>query len=223
MNNKSIKENKTGSETRPAQTAAMIGAVAEFPPTSTGSKFASEAVRIDYARSVPAEYLGLGSVPGTELPLLFDKLGERLAFERTGVRLYQKLIAKVEAFGEYEGGPTRNELLEILNEEHAHVMLLKSAIEQLDGDPTAMTPAADVVGNIGQGLVQVLSDARTTVVQCLDAMMVAELADGAGWGALIEIVRAAGHEGIAKAFEQAEQNEAQHRVKVQGWLAASRK
>jgi rubrerythrin len=223
MSNKAIEDNKTGSEMKPTQTSAMLGAVAEFPPTSTGSKFASEAVRIDYARSVPAEYVGLGSVPGTDQSMLFDKLGERLAFERTGVRLYQKLIAKLEAMGEFQGGPTRDELLEILNEEHEHVVLVKSAIEQLDGDPTAVTPAADVVGNIGMGLVQVLSDARTTVVQGLDAIMVAELADGAGWGALIELVRKAGHEGIAKAFEKAEKKEAEHRVKVDAWLAAARK
>jgi rubrerythrin len=223
MKNKAIMDNKTGIETRPAQAAAMNGAVAEFPPTSTGSKFASEAVRIEYARNVPAEYVGLGSVPAKQQQLLFDKLGERLAFERTGVRLYQKLIAKVEAFGEYAGGPTRDQLLEVLNEEHAHMVLLEKTIEQLDGDPTAMTPAADVAGTIAQGVVQVLSDARTTVVQCLDAMMVAELADGAGWETLIEIVRDAGFDQLAKAFEQAEQREAEHRAKVEAWLAASRK
>lgn len=222
MSNKAIMDNKTGIETRPAQAAAMAGAVAEFPPTSTGSKFASEAVRIDYARNVPAPYVGLGTVPGPEPTLLFDKLGERLAFERTGVRLYQKLIAKVEAFGEYAGGPTRDELLVLLNEEHSHMALLKVAIEQLDGDPTAMTPAADVVGTIAHGVVQVLSDPRTTVVQSLDAMLVAELADGAGWNVLVELVRKAGHEDLAKAFEVAEQNEAQHRVKVLAWLAAAR-
>lgn len=222
MKNKAITDNKTGIENRPAQAAAMAAAVAEFPPTSTGSKFAAEAIRIDYARNVPAPYVGLGTIPG-EPSLLFDKLGERLAFERTGVRLYQKLISKLEAFGEYDGGPTRDELLTLLNEEHCHVALLKDAIEQLDGDPTAVTPAADVAGNIAHGVIQVLSDARTTVVQSLEAMLVAELADNAGWNVLVEIVRDAGHEQLAKAFEQAEQTEAQHRVKVEGWLAASRK
>jgi rubrerythrin len=218
----SITDNKTGSENRPAQTAAMRGAVAEFPPSSTGSRVAADAVRIDYARKVPADDLGLGSVPGPGPALLFDKLGERLAFERSGVRLYQAMISKLEAFGEYPGGPTRDELLEILNEEHCHAAMLEEAIERLDGDPTAVTPAADVAANIGKGVVQVVTDPRTTVVQSLDAMLVAELADGAGWGALIDIVRKAGHEDLAKAFTLAEQTEAQHRVKVMSWLAASR-
>lgn len=218
-----MKTNKTGIENRPAQAAAMNAAVAEFPPTSTGSKVAAEGVRIDYARNVPAEYLGLGSIPGPEPTLLFDKLGERLAFERTGVRLYQKLIAKVEALGEYPGGPTRKELVEILQEEHTHMTMLEQSIERLDGDSTAMTPAADVAGTIAQGVVQVLSDARTTVVQCLDAMMVAELADEAGWGVLVEIVRDAGHDDLAKLFAQAEKNEEEHREKVARWLAAARK
>jgi hypothetical protein len=216
-------DNKTGGENRPAQTAAMRAAVAEFPPTSTGTRVAADAVRIDYARNVPVDYLGLGSVPGPGPAPLFDKLGERLAFERTGVRLYEVMISKLEAFGGYDGGPTRDELLVILNEEHCHLALLTDAIEQLDGDPTAVTPAADVAGTIAHGVVQVLTDPRTTVVQCLDALLIAELADGAGWDALIDLVRKAGHEDLAKAFTLAEQTEAQHRAKVDGWLAATRK
>jgi hypothetical protein len=214
-------ENKTGIETRPAQAAAMQGGVSEFPPTSTGSKFGADAVRIDYARNVPQDDRGLGSVPGPGPAPLFDKLGERLAFERSGVRLYEAMISKLEALGSYDGGPTRDELLQILNEEHCHLVLLKDAIERLNGDPTAMTPSADVAATIGHGVMQVVTDARTTVVQSLEAMLVAELADGAGWGALIDLVRKAGHADLAKAFALAEQTEAQHRAKVSGWLAAA--
>jgi rubrerythrin len=216
-------DNKTGIDTRPAQAAAMQSAVSEFPPSSTGTRFGADAVRIDYARNVPMDARGLGSVPGPGPAPLFDKLGERLAFERSGVRLYEALISKLEALGGYDGGPTRDELVQILNEEHAHFAMLKEAIERLNGDPTAMTPSADVAGTIGHGVMQVVTDARTTVVQSLEAMLVAELADGAGWGMLIELVRKEGHADLAKAFALAEQNEAQHRVKVTGWLAAANK
>jgi rubrerythrin len=221
MNDKS--SNKTGAELRPAYTAAMEAATDEFPPTSTGSPFGADVVRIETAQSVEQKDLGLGSVPGPAPKLLFDKLGERLAFERTGVRLYEIMISKLEAFGGYQGGPTREQLLKILNEEHRHLALLHGAIQRLDGDPTAMTPAADVAGTIAQGVIQVVSDPRTTVVQGLEAMMVAELADGAGWRGLIEITRKAGHRDLADRFEEAEEVEEQHRAKVEAWLAASRK
>ncbi|MFO7566170.1 MAG: ferritin-like domain-containing protein [Enhygromyxa sp.] len=214
--------NKTGAELKPAEVAAMEAASKEFSPTSTGSKFGADGVRIDYARSVDEKDLGYGSVPGPEPKQLFDLLGERLAFERTGVRLYQSMISKLEAFGRHQGGPTREELLEILNEEHSHLMLLQDAIAQLDGDPTAMTPAADVAGNLAQGVIQVVTDPRTTVVQCLEATLVAELADGAGWRGLIEVTRRAGYEDLAKRFEEAEQAEEKHRAKVESWLLAAR-
>jgi rubrerythrin len=219
MNGKS--NNKTGAELRPAHVAAMEAATTEFPPTSTGSKFGAHTVRIDYARSVEDKDLGYGSVPGKQPSVLLDKLGERLAFERTGVRLYEIMISKLEAFGSYRGGPTRAQLLKILNEEHAHLMLLNDAIQKLDGDPTAVTPAANVAGNIASGVIKVVSDPRTTVVQCLDAMLVAELADGAGWRGLIELTRRAGHRDLAKRFEQAERLEEQHRSMLEAWLKAA--
>lgn len=220
MNGKST--NKTGAELRPAELAAMEAAAAEFPPTSTGSRFGADKVRIEQARSVDPTDLGYGSVAGPGPELLFDKLGERLAFERTGVRLYEIMISKLEAFGPYPGGPTREQLLQILNEEHCHLALLDDAIQRLDGDPTAITPAANVAANLGNGILRVVSDPRTTVVQSLEAMMVAELADGAGWRGLIDVTRRAGHEDLAKIFEESERVEEQHRAKLEAWLAASR-
>ncbi|HLT39222.1 MAG TPA: ferritin-like domain-containing protein [Enhygromyxa sp.] len=214
-------KNKTGVSSNPKMAKAMRDAVAEFPPTSTGTRHGDEAVRIGYAREVEPGSLGYGSVPGPEPKLLSDKLGERLAFERSGVRLYETLISKLEAFGGYQGGPTRADLLQILNEEHCHASLVHDAILELGGDPTAVTPAADLVGVIAGGVVQVVTDPRTTLVQCLEAILVAELADNAGWELLIAIARKAGKNELAKSFELAKQTEEQHRAKIEAWLAAA--
>jgi hypothetical protein len=213
--------NKTGAAAKPEMLAQMLAAAAEFPPTSVGSPFAAHAVRIAYAREVEPGSLGYGSIPGPTPSLLADKLGERLAFERSGVRGYEILISKLEAFGRYEGGPTRAQLEQIMNEEHCHFSLLLSAIADLGGDPTAVTPSADLVGVIAQGMVQVLSDPRTTLIQGLETIYVAELADNAGWGALIEIARMAGHERLVESFVEAEQTEERHREQVEAWLAAA--
>jgi hypothetical protein len=47
-----------------------------------------------------------------EMVLLVDKLGERLAFERSGTRLYETLLSKFDSYGPFEGGPERAELEE---------------------------------------------------------------------------------------------------------------
>lgn len=221
MPNQLPDKNKTGISSNPKMAKAMLAAVDDFPPTSTGTRFGDDAVRIAYAKSVEPDDRGYGSIPGPEPKLLSDKLGERLAFERSGVRLYEILISKREALGGFQGGPSRKDLLEILNEEHCHASLVHDAIVKLGGDPTAVTPSADLVGVVAGGVLQVLADARTTLVQGLEAILVAELADNAGWELLIELARKAKLGDLVKSFEQAKQTEAQHRAKVEAWIAAA--
>ena len=51
-----------------------------------------------------------------------DKIGERLAFERTGTRLYEALVSKHEAFGSFPGGPSgagEDALVEPFEQAHA--------------------------------------------------------------------------------------------------------
>src|SRR6185312_13071857 len=76
-----------------------------------------------------------------ESPTLFlNLLGERLAFERTGVRLYEAIIDKLPAFAANGGasGPSVTELREMQEEELRHVDVVRRAIEKLGGDPTAV-------------------------------------------------------------------------------------
>jgi bacterioferritin (cytochrome b1) len=229
--------NKTGVATNRDGAQQMGEAAAKFPPTSTGTIVGDDKVRIEYAKDVDADEQGYGSVPapsgfagkarvliagllGGEPMRMIDKLGERLAFERTGVRLYEGLISKHEAFGGFDGGPSRSELMTILNQEHAHFKLLEDVILRLDGDPTAMTPSADLALTVGAGVLQVITDPRTTLRQGLEAILVAELADREGWNLLIELARKAGNTQMLALFEQAERIEEQHVVALRRWLAA---
>jgi rubrerythrin len=173
-------------------------------------------VRMEYA----AEAEPVGSTPeprkaGIEA-LLTDKLGERLAFERTGVRLYDALLAKCGANGKV-GAPPLKELEHLREEEAEHFALIGKAIESLGGDPTAQTPAADITGVEGAGLMQVLTDPKTTVAQALHAILVAEMVDNAAWEELIEIAEAAGKSELVEQFGTAMEQEAEHLEKVQGW------
>lgn len=118
--------------------------------------------------------------------LLMDKLGERLAFERTGTRLYEALASKHSAFGSFAGRPRRDDLAHVPQEEYRHFTILQSAIEPLGGDPTAVTPAANLHATAAHGINQVIVDPRTTLLQSLEALLIAELAQAAGEDKLVQ-------------------------------------
>ena len=69
--------------------------------------------------------------------------------------------------------------------------MLQAAIEQLGGDPTAVTPSANLQATAAHGIQKVVVDPRTTLLQ-LEAALVAELTDNACWEALIELAQEAG-------------------------------
>jgi hypothetical protein len=132
------------------------------------------------------------AVMGEQPTLFMDKLGERLAFERSGTRLYEALLSKYDAFGSFAGGPNKADLEHICEEEYRHFMMLQAAIEQRGGDPTAVTPAANLSATASQGIPQVIVDPRTTLLQSLEAVLIAELFDNACWETLVELAQQAG-------------------------------
>jgi rubrerythrin len=170
----------------------------------------------------PARVKGMAStvmdkLKGANPEVLIDKLGERLAYERTGVRLYEALIVKVSAAS---SGPVVDigELQQIRDDELSHFNLLARTLQQIGADPTAMTPCADITGVQAMGHLQVLTDPRTTVSQALSSMLHIELGDNASWELLIELAQAAGHDDIAQSFMPALATEAHHLQLVQAWF-----
>jgi rubrerythrin len=225
--------NRTGTAVAPQRIQEMLSGMEEFPPSSHGGPQDTAQVRIAYAQEAEP----LGSVPppaslkGTvqtavkavmgEKPMLFmDKLGERLAFERTGTRLYEALVSKYDAFGSFTGGPSREDLEHVLQEEYRHFTMLQSAIVQLGGDPTAVTPSANLHATATLGINKVIVDPRTTLLQSLEAILVVELTDNACWEALIELAEGAGEDDLVKQFGGARVTEQEHLQKVQAWVAA---
>jgi rubrerythrin len=160
-------------------------------------------------------------VQGHKPTVFIDKLGERLAFERTGTRLYEAVMSKIEAADPHPDGPTRSDLELIRNDEHRHFAMLRDAILQLGADPTAMTPCADLVAVAGLGWVQAVTDPRTTLNQCLDILLVAELADQGGWELLIGLAEQLEFDDLAHQFRAALVEEEQHVIRVRGWLNAA--
>jgi rubrerythrin len=210
--------NRTGVAAAADRASRMITAVEEFPPTSEGNGLAIGAVRVQYVGA------GQGAADRSRLteetPLLIDKLGERLAFERTGTRLYEALLSKHEAYGSFEGGPSREDITHILSEELQHFHMLAKVIKSLGGDPTELTPSANLQLAALHGVGQVLVDPRTNLIQSLEAIAIAELADNECWETLTGLARLAAHEELAERCEEALLTEQEHLEKVRAWLAA---
>ena len=215
-------DNHTGVKLNPELAAEMIQGTIEFGPTSSGGADLIAENRIRAARqSEPAATMPPSvDVALERLPLL-DKLGARLQFERTGTRLYEALISKLDAYGTFRGGPSRADLEHIRDEELAHFQLVQQTIVQLGGDPTAVTPCANIQATASKGICDVLVDPRTTLIECLDAIIVAELADHESWEQLVTVVAAMGLVDLVPLIQQAETTEREHLASVRGWIAAA--
>lgn len=222
--------NRTGIGMSPIDSKELIEGSEKSTPSSAGSAHAIAEVRIEEAREQgiigtlppPTSVKGavttiVGSI-GKNPSVFLDKLGERLAFERTGARLYEGLLAKFEALGSYKGGPTRELLEEFHAEELQHFHLLRNAMEKMGADPTAVTPSADIAGVEATGILQVIADPRTTLAQSLHAMLVAELADNEGWDMLVELATNMGNEDIFAEFNNALQEEEKHLAYLRQWV-----
>ena len=226
--------NRTGIAMSPIDSRRTIEAAEEVTPGGHADRQMLEHERVRWARDAhpvgsvppPGTMKGLAKtvlerLQGHKPTVFIDKLGERLAYERTGIRLYEAAIAKLEAANVHEGGPTRVELEKIREDEHCHFLIIRDAIRQLGADPTAMTPCADVAGVAGLGWVQVLSDPRTTLTQCLDVMLIVEHGDVAGWELLTELAAGLGLDDLAGQFRAADAVEREHASKLRGWLGAT--
>lgn len=234
--------NRTGIATSPIDSKRLVEAAndgASADGDSATLAIASQVNPLEAERLVWAQQAGpVGSMPppaslkgtfktlmeqvqGHKPTVFLDKLGERIQFERTGTRLYDALLVKFDAADVHQGGPTRAELQRIRDDEHRHFLLLCQAMEKLGADPTAQTPCADVIANAGAGWVQVLCDPRTTLTQCLDVILVAELADTDGWMLLADLAAGLGFDDLSREFRTAMAQEEEHLMRVRAWVSAA--
>lgn len=159
------------------------------------------------------------ALAGHRMHVLLDKLAERAAFERSGVRLYDAMLVKAQRLDRLPGDMTLEALQQIRDDEAAHFALLCESIERLGGDSTSMTPCADVAGVQGLGLLQAMNDPRTTLAQSLQTLLAAELIDNASWELLIGLAESFGQDTLALEFGNALANETRHEARVRAWLA----
>ena len=229
-NRTEIGMNRTGMQMAPAQMEKMKEVTELTNPSSEGDANALAGLRAQYILdadplgTVPPPLTVKGAVKSTmklvggKRPQVFlDKLGERLAFERSGTRLYDALIGKCEVASSLPDAISLDQLRHFRQEEAQHFALVADCIRELGGDPTAQTPCADLAGVESSGLMQVVTDPKTTVNQSLHAILVAELADGAAWDELVVLAQEMGYGEMAARFEECAAHEAEHLASVLQW------
>lgn len=227
--------NRTGMDMSPIDSRQLVSDVEELTPqgksrgngtmASLEKQYINEA---DPIGSVPIPGTprgllksGLEKFKGRNPELFINKLGERLAFERSGYRFYQAVIRKCEAAsdGKRALGPVSlRKLKHIRDEEGEHFLLVKEMMETLGADPTAQTPDANVSGVAAMGIQRVLADPRTSLAHCLEMLLTLEMTDNAGWELLIKLAQEFGQDEMAERFQQALFQENEHLETVRSWL-----
>jgi len=224
-----VGRNRTGLASSPIDARAMLENSSVSVPSGRNAR---EIFNLRLADSRDAEPVGtmpppptlkgiakaaLEKLRGNEPMVFLDKLGERLAYERTGVRLYEALLVKFEASRSQDPTITSQALMEIRADELAHAGLLRDAIELLGGDPTVMTPCASISAVASMGFMQALTDPRTTFTQALGVVLTVELNDSAAWELLIDLANGLGLDDLTQDFREALAEEQRHLERIKAW------
>jgi len=141
---------------------------------------------------------------------LLDLLVERLTFERTTIKLYDSVIAKLSASKDasFVGGMIP-QIAKCRNEEKDHEVWLESQIRMLNGNPEVATDLSDLIERESKGIRDVVAH-DSEVNHLLHALMIAELVDDNGWKLLLELADEAGDDDARQAFRQRAQTEQRH-------------
>jgi bacterioferritin (cytochrome b1) len=141
---------------------------------------------------------------------ILDVLSGRLVFERTGVRLYDTVIRKIELQSAPRYHAVLGQLHEIRDEEREHADWLEAQIRALGGNPDEKTDLAQLEAEESRGIESVIVDGHDKVIHLLHALLAAELADNAGWDLLVKLADDTGDRAAKRAFTKRLAEEAKH-------------
>lgn len=149
---------------------------------------------------------------------LLDLLSERLCFERSGVKLYDKVIERMRSSSEPAIKKMLDQMQEHRNQEKEHEEWLEECIRELGGDDKQLTEKARLVQEMSKGIEQVvMSDPQ--IPHLFQALLAAELVDNAGWDLLVDLADEAGDRAATKEFKKRLREEEEHLVLMRGVMA----
>jgi len=141
---------------------------------------------------------------------VLDVLSGRLAFERTGVKLYDAAIQKIERNPEPRYHRLLDYLRRIRHEEKEHEEWLEAQIRSLGGTAHETTTMSELETEESKGVVAVIVDGHQQVPHLLHALLAAELADNAGWELLVKLADDAGDRDAKRQFQRRLLDEVKH-------------
>ena len=136
---------------------------------------------------------------------------------RSGMMDFAKPVLRA---GEGETTSSVKDLEQIYKEEKKHFELLQTAITELGGDATVETRSADVAGILSHGILQMVTDPRTTIALTLQAILTAEIMDNDGRQILIELAGELGQTRLKEQCQRAKDAEQIHLQTVHDLLSS---
>jgi len=144
---------------------------------------------------------------GTNVSRVIDLLNERLTFERSGVKLYDKILERMRT--DPQAALMMEQMQEHRDEEKEHEEWLEKQIRALGGDARSPSEKSILVRAESQGIEHVIErDAQ--LPHDFHALLIAELADNAGWDLLVQLADEVGDRDAKKEFKKRLHEEEEH-------------
>jgi len=140
---------------------------------------------------------------------VIDLLNERLAFERTGVRLYDRILLRMRLSDDPQMERMIDRMQRFRDQEWEHEEWLEEQIRALHGDDHLPTEKSVLVMAETQGIERVVHrDPR--LPHDFHALLTAELADNGGWDLLVRIADEFGDYDAKREFRKRLREEQEH-------------
>lgn len=117
---------------------------------------------------------------------LLDLLTERLTFERTSVKLYDMILAKMKASGDKPILAMVGQMTKQRNEEKDHEEWLEEQVRELGSDAHTETDLSELIVRESRGILDVVSH-DDELPHLFHALLTAELVDDNGWKLLLQL------------------------------------
>jgi rubrerythrin len=150
---------------------------------------------------------------------LLDLLNERLTFERTGVKLYDMVLAKLNICKDQTFTPMIGQIKSVREQEKEHEEWLEDCIRALGGTAHEETDLSELITRESKGVLDVVAT-DDEIPHLFHAVLTAELVDNNGWKLLLELADEADDDEARREFRKRTREEEDHLVFIRSVVAA---
>ena len=140
---------------------------------------------------------------------LIDVLNERLAFERSGVKLYDRILLKMKETGDKDILRMLDDMQEHRDQEKEHEEWLEAQLRSLGASAHEATEHSELITRESKGIEDVVMN-DPELPHLIHALLAAELVDNAGWDLLVQLADEAGDREANREFKKRLHHEEEH-------------